>query len=138
VYLDTSVLVALFTNDPLNARAETVLRAVSPEIVVSDFAAAEFASAIARRVRVKELTSAEAKAVFGSFDAWMAAETTRVRIMSGDIESATLLMRRLDLPLRTGDAVNIAIAQRVQADLMTFDHQMLSSARILGMRHLSD
>ena len=38
----------------------------------------------------------------------------------------------LDLPLRTPDALNIAIAQRVGADLLTFDHKMAASARSLG------
>jgi predicted nucleic acid-binding protein len=48
VYLDASVLVALFTHDLLGARADAFLRTHSPVLVVSDFAAAEFASAIAR------------------------------------------------------------------------------------------
>jgi hypothetical protein len=33
VYLDASVLVALFTNDPLTARADTFLRA-NPSVVI--------------------------------------------------------------------------------------------------------
>jgi uncharacterized protein len=54
VYLDASVLVALFTNDPLTARADTFLRANPLVLIVSDFAATEFSSVIARHVRTKE------------------------------------------------------------------------------------
>jgi len=39
IYLDASVLVALFTNDPLTVRAETFLRANPLVLIVSDFAA---------------------------------------------------------------------------------------------------
>src|SRR6516165_1483194 len=49
VYLDASVLVALLTNDPLTGRADAFMRTKMPVLVVSDFAAVEFASAIARR-----------------------------------------------------------------------------------------
>ena len=55
VYLDASVLVALFTNDPLTVRAETFLRANPLVLIVSDFAAAEFSSVIARHVRAKDI-----------------------------------------------------------------------------------
>jgi hypothetical protein len=41
-------------------------------------------------------------------------------------------LRRLDLTLRTPDALNIAIAQRVGATLATFDAKMADAARALG------
>ncbi len=56
VYLDASVLVALLTTDPLTSRAEAFLRDTMPQLLLSDFAAAEFASVVARRVRVREVT----------------------------------------------------------------------------------
>jgi uncharacterized protein len=43
-------------------------------------------------------------------------------------------LRRLDLPLRTADAVNIAIVRRMGATLMTFDEKMAASAKALGVR----
>jgi hypothetical protein len=56
LYLDASVLVALFVIDPSSARAEAFLSA-HPEIaVVSDFGVAEFSSAVGRRVRIRDLT----------------------------------------------------------------------------------
>src|SRR5262249_18461386 len=104
----------------------------SPSLIVSDFAAAEFASAISRRVRAGETTIADARQAFLAFDAWTQRETERVQATTVDIASATALLRRLDLKLRTGDALNIAIAVRVSADLLTFDDQMAADARTLG------
>jgi predicted nucleic acid-binding protein len=43
------------------------------------------------------------------------------------------LVRRLDPGLRAPDALNIAIAQRCEANLLTFDGKMARSARSLGM-----
>jgi predicted nucleic acid-binding protein len=64
VYLDASVLVALFTNDPLTVCADTFLRANPLVLIVSDFAAAEFSSVIARHVRTKDITKKDARMVF--------------------------------------------------------------------------
>ena len=69
VYLDASILVSLFTVDTLTARADAALRERSPLLMVSDFAAAEFASAMARRVRMQIITADDARAAFSTFDA---------------------------------------------------------------------
>ncbi len=57
----------------------------------------------------------------------------RVEISAGDVAVATAFLRRLDLPLRTPDALHIAIAGRIGATLVTFDQRMAISARALGM-----
>lgn len=132
VYLDASVLVALFTNDPLTARADIFLRANPLVLVVSDFAAAEFSSVIARHVRTKEITKNDARIVFSNFDTWTASTTQRAVINGADIIAAEVLLRRLDLALRTPDALNISIAQRVGATLVTFDKKMAAAARAIG------
>jgi uncharacterized protein len=132
VYLDASVLVALFTDDVLAGRADAFLRTRSPVLIVSDFAAAEFASAIARHVRMRGIKAQDAHRTFTTFDAWIARAAGRALTTSADVASAAAFLRRLDLPLRTPDALNIAIAQRIGADILTFDDQMAASARALG------
>ena len=133
LYLDASFLVALLTNDALTARADALLRSSMPTLVVSDFAAAEFASALARRVRTREITAEEAHIAFSHFDAWIARATQRADTTAADVRAAEAFLRRLDLTLRTADALNVAIAQRVGATLGTFDKRMASSARALGV-----
>jgi predicted nucleic acid-binding protein len=131
-YLDASILVALFTNDALTARADAFLRTHQPILLVSDFAAAELASAVSRRVRMAELTAGEAQIVFSNFDAWIARAAQLVETCAADVKAAEAFLRRLDLTLRTPDALNIAIAQRAAATLATFDEKMAASARALG------
>ena len=135
VYVDASFLVALFVNQrPLSARASTFLEDALPELVVSDFAAAEFASAIARLVRMRSLTTRQAAGMFADFDAWTSRVAARAETTPADISAAAANLRRMTLNLRTPDAINIAIAQRVQATLATFDISMAKSAASLGLQ----
>jgi uncharacterized protein len=133
VYLDASVLVSLFLEDAHTRRAETFLGECQQVLVVSDFAAAEFASAIARRVRAREIEVARAKNVFAIFDGWTTRESQRVGTFTSDITRAEAALRQLDQPLRTPDALNIAICQRLGAALATFDAKMVRCARQQGI-----
>jgi predicted nucleic acid-binding protein len=134
IYVDTSVLVALFFPEVHSAQADELLRVNRPALVISDFTAAEFASGVSRRVRIRELTRTEGQAVLLDFDEWAPREMQQVETLSGDIAVATAFIRRLDLTLRTPDALNMAIAQRIGAELFTFDKKMAQAARVLGMQ----
>ena len=133
VYLDASVIVALLTSDVFTSRADVYIRANVPILVVSDFAELEFASVIARRVRTREVTKQTARSVFAELDGWIIRNTERVETTTADVKAATRAVRRLDLTLRTADALNISVAQRIDATLMTFDDKMAVAARALGV-----
>jgi len=133
VYADTSVLVAIIAPDALNARARSYVDGARPSLLISDFAAAEFASALARRVRTRELTADQAGDAFAAFDAWAAFRGSRLGTTTADVARAETFIRRLDLNLRMPDAVHIAIAQRHGAILATFDARMADAAQTLGL-----
>ncbi len=133
LYLDASFLVALLTAEPASARADDFAHAHGGILIVSDFGAAEFASAIARRVRTRELPIDEAQLVLSAFDHWIATIPDRAGISAVDVAMATEFLRRLDLPLRTPDAIHIAIARRLGVTLATFDSAMASAAHALGV-----
>jgi predicted nucleic acid-binding protein len=136
VYLDASVLVALFTDDALTSRADSVLREVRDTLIVSDFAGVEMTSAVSRRVRTRDLTAEDARHVFEAFDGWMNRGVQREELRPEDIAKAGGYLRRLDLVLRAPDAINIAMAQRMDASLLSFDEKMVVAARSLGLRIL--
>jgi predicted nucleic acid-binding protein len=137
LYLDASILVALFTQEPQSERADAFLRGHALELIVSDFAEAEFASAVARRVRMGQAALEAARETFAVFDAWAIRATGRAYTTTADIASAALFIRRLDLSLRAPDAIHIAITQRVAADLFTFDERMAAAAKALGTKVVS-
>jgi uncharacterized protein len=131
-YADASLLVALIVPDALGERAVRFLDS-DPTLLISDFAAAEFASAVALRVRTAALTRAEAQVAFSTFDAWSSRFGDRLAVAASDVTRSELLLRRLDLNLRAPDAINLCIAQRHDAALATFDIRMADAARALGL-----
>jgi predicted nucleic acid-binding protein len=132
LYLDSCVVVSQIVGDAFSLRTDAFLRTHLPTMIVSDFAAAEFASVIARYGRMKTMTQPEARRVFAQFDAWLQG-TERAETTHADVAMAERALRRLDLNLRAPDAVNIAIAARVGATLMTFDDKMAIAAKALGV-----
>lgn len=134
VYLDASILVALFTDETLTQRAEAFFEARVPtSIVVSDFGSAEFVSAIARRVRTRDLDEVKARTAFGTFDEWSRSSAERIETTAADVAAADGFLRRLDLTLRTPDALNIALYRRASAALVTFDDRMAACANRPGI-----
>jgi predicted nucleic acid-binding protein len=132
IYLDASILVPLFINDAFTSRAKAFLHSDAWLLIVTDLAAAEFASAIARRVRMGDVKEADARLVFSHFDTWTGQAARRVETSTADISAAEGFLRRLDLSLRAPDAIHIATAQRLGATIATFDDKMAECARALG------
>lgn len=130
---DASALVALFCQDAHTARITGFMARAGPTAIVSDFAAAEFASAVARKVRERQYTAPEATAVFGVFDDWIRQNAVAALAQATDTVLATRWLRRLDLNLRTPDAIHLALADRLGATLVTFDDAMAAAARTLGV-----
>jgi uncharacterized protein len=132
LYLDTSVFVALLTDDVFTVRADQYLRGSADTVSVSDLGAAEYASVLARRVRTGTITTNQAHSSFATFDAWRARAARQLELDAADVVTAEAWLRGLDPPLRTLDALHIAIAQRTDALLVTFDQRMAAAARALG------
>ena len=133
VYLDANVIIPLFVPDPHNDRTERALRRLNDDLIVSDFSAAEFSSVIARRARTRDLRAEEARLAFSNFDGWCARYVRIIEIERSDVSIASNLIRRLDLALRTPDALHIAIVQRTGCRLLTFDKLMAKVAHTLGV-----
>jgi predicted nucleic acid-binding protein len=133
IYLDASVIIPFFLPDVFVARAKAFLFTEPSGLVISDFASAEFASAVGRRLRMKQLSFGEAQMALANFDIWIDRAASRTDTTSADVRSANTILRRLNLVLRTPDALHIAITQRIGAELATFDSRMAENARALGV-----
>lgn len=80
VYLGANVIVPLFAVDTLTDRAGKALRFLHDDLIISDFSSAEFSSAIARRVRMRDLLAEEARTAFSNFETWCARRATLVKL----------------------------------------------------------
>lgn len=133
IYLDTSVVVPLLLPDAFEDKARVFLAGGPDDLIVSDFVATEFASVVGIRLRMGLLAIDEARTVLSNLDTWIARSADRAETTALDVKTAEAMLRRLDLSLRAPDAINIAIAQRIGADLATFDKQQAEAAKKLGV-----
>jgi uncharacterized protein len=136
LYLDASAFVPLHVADALSGRARALISSWTRQVVVSDLTIAEFSSVIARRFRALELTKAEAAKCISNGETWVSRFANPVEMTGHDLKQAIIWIQSLDLPLRTPDALHLAIAMRLEARLMTFDRQMAQSAASLGIEVL--
>lgn len=136
IYLDASALVSLFMADIRTAAIRALLRAEQPVVGVSDFASAEFASAVARRVRMDGLTAAQGGRLPNVHDGWIAANAQPIDVEPADIRVDSTFVRRFELGLRVLDALHIAVYHRVGLPLLTFDERQAMAAERLGVRRL--
>jgi predicted nucleic acid-binding protein len=131
IYLDTSVVVALFLPDVFEERAEAFLATAPSGLTLSDFVAAEFSAVVNVRLRNRDIALPAARDALSNFDDWSMRRCTRDEMLPADVREAERILRRLDLPLRAPDAIHLVIAQRINAQLATFDKQMSTAARAL-------
>jgi predicted nucleic acid-binding protein len=133
IYLDASVLMAVLAEEPASAAVRRFLRSHREDRLISDFAAAEVASAIARLLRMRLQTVEEGSVRLADFDAWRAAASSAADMHAADARLAYAYVRRFDLALRAPDALHLAIAGRLDATLVTLDQRLATAARELGI-----
>ena len=132
-YIDASVLLPTLIAEAATEAVYDLLGADGQELLISDFAAAEVASALSRLVRMAVLTDADASARLADFDAWRTAMSSGVDLAASDARLAYIYVRRFDLALRAPDALHLAIARRLDATLVTLDRRLATAARELGV-----
>jgi predicted nucleic acid-binding protein len=119
--------------EPSSASVDIFMSSRGGALTVSDFAAAEVASALSRLVRVGAFPAADAAARLADFDAWRAAATDTVDLQASDARLANIFVRRFDLMLRAPDALHTAICRRTGNVLVTLDRRLARAAAELGV-----
>ena len=133
LYLDASVLVPTVVVEQASPAVVEFLLGRADDLTVSDFAAAEVASALSRLVRMDRLTITEALERLADFDAWRTGETENADVAAHDCRLANTYVRRFDLKLRAPDALHAAICRRLGLQLVTLDRRLVAAARELGI-----
>jgi len=134
VYLDTSAAVPLFVPEPASEPVSAWF-AQSDEVVVSgDWIVTEFASALALKQRRRELTTAQADAVWSEFEMFCATGLRLVPVARSAFVSAAHATREAASGLRSGDSLHLAIALQVGASsIATVDATLAANARKHGL-----
>ena len=133
MYIDTSLLVPYYCPEALSRVAERTLRGDSRR-AVSDLVEIEFFSALARKVRAREMSTADATRTGERFlDHLQAGLYARIAVQRRHYEAARGWLARFTLPLRALDALHLALADREGLRLATADQDLSRSARDLGV-----
>lgn len=130
VYVDTSVLVALLTNE---ATADRIVRWYGSEtrpLVSGDWCVTEFASALALKERTGQLTRKQGNAAWKMFDEFCSAGLRVLPLDREVFSQAAHLVRESKHGLRAGDSLHLALALSVHAEaFFTLDVRLAECAR---------
>lgn len=133
LYIDTSVLVAYYCPEDLSLRIQKLLREHA-EPALSHLTEVEFASAVARKVRSNELSSRDGNRILAKFAAHV--NTNLFRMISVENHHWRLARGWIELfttPLRTLDALHLAIASDNALQLVTSDKTFFRAAEMLDI-----
>jgi uncharacterized protein len=133
-YFDTSVVAAYYCPEPLSSVAErALLKASLPTI--SPLVEVEITSAVARKLRERAIEHDDAVRVLASFRAHVSQGAFALApVTTYHYTAAANWIGLLSVPLRTLDALHIAVAAEIGEELITADRQMASSAKALKVR----
>jgi predicted nucleic acid-binding protein len=133
-YFDASALVPMLVKEAASSVVLNLVEGLSERPVVSDFAAGEVASALARLARISALTPQDAQGRLNTFDTWRLADTQAIDVLNSDVSQAAIYVRQFSLGLRMPDALHLAIAQRAGLLLVTLDERMVTAGAALGVQ----
>ena len=132
VYLDASALVKLFVPEEESDALNQALAGLT-EVIVSDLALTEVASALGRRTREQRVTRAEAQRLYREASKLHAA-SRRAELTPPVQRRAERLMLSLTIPLRALDALHLATALDAEAaTVVTFDPRLRAAAISQGL-----
>ena len=133
-YLDTSALLPYYREEEISPAIQDFLLSLRFPVCISDLTAVEFASALSRWVRMKEITEAQANLVENAF-----AEDTRsglfrrLSITTKHYLQAQKWIFSRKTALRTLDALHLACCLMAEVEMVTCDEVLSYSADALGV-----
>lgn len=132
VYLDTSFIAPLAIAEASSESVEAFLLGRKAELATSQWTRVEFASLVARRVRMGEFDTDQAEAVRVALDRLLSESFTMLTPTAVDFTTAVELLAKPDTGLRAGDALHLAIARNHGAKTMyTLDRGLLKAGKQL-------
>jgi uncharacterized protein len=134
IYLDTSVLGALFFREPtapaILAHLETVGK---DDLCVSAWNLAEMASVGAIKERTGSIDASGRAAGLAAFNRFVSDSLRLAEVEPGDFRAAIVLLDTPALALRAGDALHLVIVRRLRASLATLDARQSMAANHYGI-----
>jgi uncharacterized protein len=132
-YVDTSVIVAYYCPEPLSNKAEAFLT-THTHLVISSLTEAEMFSALSKKVRDGGVSKVDASRVAAQFLAHVDGRFySNVPLDQRHYRLARDWVGGFDIPLRTLDALHLAIASSEGLVIVTADQGLAKSAKALAL-----
>lgn len=129
-YVDTSVLVALCTNEAKTADVVNWYAACADELASAAWCVTEFASALGIKRRTGQLTESQAQAAWVNFERMCANDLQLLAVEAITFHKAAMLTMNVAEGLRAGDALHLACAMQAKATgMVTLDALMAKNAK---------
>lgn len=134
VYLDTSVLVSLYVEEPFSKENSEQLRSLTGALLISELVTLEFYAALAMKQRMGVLTETQRKSILALFKGHMADQVySTVKVNSLSFEMGIEFLADSKFTLRSLDTLHLAIAKQIGARLFTTDQQLRNAAQQCGV-----
>jgi len=135
VYVDTSVLVPLFLNEPHSVAAADWYSREKGELVAAAWCIAEFASALGIKQRTGAIDAQQARGAWTRFERMVAADLRIVPVETAHFHRAAELVLEAANALRAGDALHLACAEAAGAKhIATLDDVLARNAQRLKIK----
>lgn len=131
IYLDTSVIAPFYWAEVLSDTVQELLR-TETKPSLSQLVEVELFSALSRRVRMREISQEEARAIANRFQTHLDNDFyLRIPIEPINYQLARGWISRFNTSLRTLDAIHLACASSNNLCLVTADEALAASAESL-------
>ena len=132
IFLDTSALAKRYVQEPGSEELEELFSSVATEVFVSTLAFVEFAAAMGRKLRSKEIAKASARKAIRELEKDWYDLFVKISWTENLAESAASIA--LQYSLKGADAVHLALFKEVSAELfIASDNQLIQTAKKMGM-----
>ena len=133
IYVDTSILAAYYCPEPLSGRAQKVLQE-AVDRAISSLVELELISAIARKVRTRQIRRKDAQRILNLFRSHLEQGTyTRLGVDAAHFAQAREWLASLSVPLQTLDALHVAVAKMSGCSILTADTVLAKACTKVGV-----
>ena len=135
VYVDTSVLVPLFLNEPHSVAVADWYAREKGELVAAAWCVPEFASALGIKQRTGAIDATQAQGAWARFERMVAADLRLLPVAPANFHRAAQLVLDATSAFRAGDAVHLACAETAGArHIATLDDVLSRNAQRLKIK----